>query len=192
MNKIKSICIFCGTNSGVGLEYTKKTKQLASAMINRNINLVFGGGSSGLMRVVADEFALKKKEIIGVIPQRYITSGAEHPGMTQVVVASDMDDRMSQMIQLADAFIVLPGGLGTYSELFNVLYLIRMGIIKKPCAVYNIADFFDGILRFMEQSVNVEFLEVLHKEILISCDHPDFILDYMENYTPPVIPVLWK
>jgi len=190
MNSIKSICIFCGTNFGIDIEYTKQTQQLAKAMINRNISLVFGGGSAGLMKTIADEFVLNKKEVIGVIPQRYISNKVAHSGMTKVLMADDMDDRMDKMVQLADGFIVLPGGLGTYSELFNVIYSIRMGEINKPCAVYNIAGFFDSVLKFMEQSVNAVFLEMRHKEILFSCDNPDAILEFMENYDPPVIPLL--
>jgi len=191
MNEIKSICVFCGSSSGRKPEFVTAAKEMALEMVHRNIDLVFGGGNDGLMKVVADEFVKHGKKTIGVIPQEYVDNGVEHPNITKMVITKSMVERMDVMKQLSDGFIALPGSLGSFSELFNVLYSIRLGNMSKPCAVLNTASFYNHLLKFLDESVDNGFLNQKQRDILISSDKPNEILNAFNNYEPFIFPRRW-
>jgi len=191
MNEIKSISVLCGCESGNNPEFEKMARELAVAMINRDISLVFGGGNKGLMKVIADEFGKHEKTVIGVIPQEYVSHGIRHPCATETIIAKSMSERINTMKQLSDGFIALPGGFGTVCELFEVIYAVRLGILSKPCGVLNIYSFYDSLINFLDQNVENEFLNQSHRDILISSDNPDDLLDAFDRYEPVVFPRIW-
>jgi len=191
LNKINSICIFCGSGYGGKQEIIDIAKELSIAMIHKDINLIFGGGNDGLMKAIADEFRKKDKSVIGVIPQEYVDKNREYPNITELITTKTMAERTEIMINLADGFIVLPGGYGTINELFTVLFSARMGKITKPCAVLNIASYFDYLLRFLDESVKIGLLGQSPRNVLFSSENPDTILEYFVNYEPIIIPSKW-
>jgi len=191
MSSIKSICVFCGSGFGKNIEILDATKELSKAMVKRDMNLIFGGGNDGFMKVIADEFIKKNKSVIGVIPQEYIDKNREYPNMTELITPKTMVERTEIMIDLADGFIVLPGGYGTLNELFTVLFSARMGKITKPCAVLNVASYFNYLLKFLDESVKFGLLGKSPRNVLFSSDNPNTILDYFDNYEPIFISCKW-
>ena len=191
MGSIKSICVFCGSGFGGNKEILDAAIRLSRAMISRDMNLVFGGGNDGLMKVIADEFMKYNKTVIGIIPQEYVDMNREYPNMTELITTKNMADRTGVMIDFADGFIILPGGYGTLNELFTVLFSLRMGRITKPCAVLNTASYFDYLLKFLDECVKNGLLGKSPRSVLFSNDNPDTILEYFVNYEPIVITSKW-
>jgi len=191
MSIIKSVCVFCGSGYGGKDEIIETTRTLAKNMIAMNMNLIFGGGNDGLMKALADEFMLKERTVIGVIPQEYVDKNREYPNMTKLITTKNMAERTEVMMELADGFIVLPGGYGTINELFTVLFSARMGKITKPCAVLNVTSYFDFLLKFLDESVKNGLLGSSPRNVLFSSDAPEIILEYFLNYEPIVITSKW-
>ena len=190
--KVESICILCGVNLGTQPEFAQYAQKLAVEMLKKDIGLIYGGCSAGLTKIIVDEFMKNEKSVTGIVPRRYLSNGTVHPGVTKTMIADDMYSRIEMMMQYADAFIIMPGGFGTYSELFNILYSIRLGNLSKPCAVFNICGFFDGMLSHMDSGIKYGFLEQHHKDILFISAVIDDIFNYFMNYKPIEIPLNWK
>src|SRR3990167_3889104 len=145
MNKIKKIAVFCGSNVGNTPAYVELTKQFAKQLVDANIAIVYGGRTSGLMGVLADEALKLGGEVIGVIPDKLLAHGA-HPKLTQMHVVSSMHERKVLMTELADAFVMLPGGVGSLDEFFEVITLSYLEYHAKPCGILNMADYFNLLI----------------------------------------------
>lgn len=191
MQFINRICVFCGSDLGENLEYVKATKKLACSLINRNIELVFGGGNTGLMRILADSFYEKGKSPIGILPQEYSHKQLLNPNSVTIFSRS-RHERLETMMQMSDGFITLPGSYGTIKELMTILEDITLGKINKPCAILNTASFFDNLIRFFDQCLNDKFLNQAQKDVLIVSNDPDIILDAFENYTYEIPLKEWR
>lgn len=147
---IRSLCVFCGANPGSDLIYTAMAYELGEALANRKIRLVYGGGSVGMMGAVAEGCLHAGGEVVGVIPQILKDRELGHKGITRMETVANLAERKQRMADLSDAFVTLPGGLGTLNELFEMLDWRRIGIHEKPTGLLNVSGFYDDLIAFCD------------------------------------------
>lgn len=155
----KKVCIFCGARTGNSPEIIAKTKELVAELVAQEYDLVYGGGSSGLMGLIADEFLAHGREVIGVRPVILLSEEITHQGVTRMIETEDMFIRKQKMVELSDSFIALPGGVGTLDEIVEVFTLNKVKHIQKPCAVYNIHGFYDKLVELMTTFVDYDYMD---------------------------------
>jgi hypothetical protein len=183
-NTIKSICIFCGSSAGSREEYSIKARDLGLLFIERDITLVYGGSNVGLMRVIADTMLEAGGKVIGVMPHNLINREVAHKGLTEFHVVETMSERKEVMNRLSDAFISMPGGVGTLDELFEVMSWNQLELINKPVALYNVLGYYDQLLAFLNHAVDQRFIKPEHRVNLISESDENMLLDKILNYKP--------
>ncbi|MBI4081298.1 MAG: TIGR00730 family Rossman fold protein [Candidatus Lambdaproteobacteria bacterium] len=171
------ICVFCGSRTGTRPEYAAAARALARAMIARGCGLVYGGGRVGLMGVIADALLSAGGEVVGVIPEFMVERELAHPGATLLRRVTSMQERKQTMIDLADAFVTLPGGVGTLDELFEVLSLEQLGFHGKPSGLLNVGGYFDALLGFMARATEEGFIREQHRAQLTVAAEPEPLLD---------------
>jgi len=181
---MKSITVFCGSNSGFRTEYAEAARSLARLFVEQNIRLVYGGGNVGLMGIIADEVMRAGGEVIGIIPESLDQKEVGHRGLTELRVVSSMHERKAQMADLADGFIAMPGGIGTFEEFFEILTWAQLGFHDKPCAVLNIAGYYDGLLALCDNAVTEGFLRPAHRALILEAANPEILLEKMRNLKP--------
>ncbi len=181
---IKSICVFCGSSSGSNQEYTLKAIELGRLFVKNEITLVYGGSNVGLMRVIADTMLEAGGKVIGVMPHNLIEREVAHKGNTEFHVVETMAERKAVMDQLSDAFIAMPGGIGTLDELFEVMSWNQLDLITKPVALFNVLGYWDQLLAFLDHSVDQRFVKPEHRINLISESNEKVLLDKITNYVP--------
>jgi uncharacterized protein (TIGR00730 family) len=184
---MKRVCVFCGSSPGAREEYAATARQLAGDLVARGCELVYGGGNVGLMGVVADAVLARGGRVIGVIPEVLLAKEVAHRGLTELRVVASMHERKAVMTDLADAFVALPGGLGTLEELFEVLTWSQLGLHAKPCGLLNVCGYFDGLLAFLDHAVKERLLKDKHRALLLGGDDPASLLDRLEAWRPPQV-----
>ena len=182
---MKRICIFCGSSSGNRTEYTAAAHAMGHALAARKIGLVFGGGGVGLMGAVADACLAAGGDVTGVIPRGLATKELAHARLTDLRVVETMHDRKALMAELADAFIALPGGFGTFEEFFEVLTWSQLGIHRKPCALLNVAGYFDPLVTLFEHSVTEGFVYAEHRQLILHATETNELLDKIAQWRAP-------
>jgi len=185
---VKRICVFCGSASGVRPEYAEAARGLAAELARRGIGLVTGGGSVGLMGVVADAVLEAGGEAIGVIPHALNSREIAHLNLTTLHVVDSMHERKAKMAAMADAFVAMPGGFGTYEEFFEAVTWTQLGVHKKPCGLLNVAGFYDPIVEFLDHAVREQFIRPAHRETVLVDSDPDRLLDALEKVVLPEVP----
>lgn len=181
------VCVFTGSSSGIRAEYAAAARQLGHLLARRGIDLVYGGACVGLMGVVADAALEAGGRVIGVIPSVLVAKEVAHDGLTELHVVSSMHERKAKMADLSDAFIALPGGLGTWEELFEVLTWGQLGLHRKPCGLLNTLRYFDPLLAFVRHSVDEGFVRREHAGMITVADESEELLARLESYAPPVV-----
>ncbi|MCP3671836.1 MAG: TIGR00730 family Rossman fold protein [Gammaproteobacteria bacterium] len=184
---MKRICVYCGSSTGRSPEYIGYARVLAKELLTRNIGLVYGGASVGIMGEIADTVLDGGGEVIGVIPQKLVDKEVSHNGLTELQVVNSMHERKAIMAEISDGFIALPGGLGTIEEIFEVLTWSQLGFHKKPCALLNIKQYYNSLSLFLDHAVEEQFIKPIHREMLLVGDDPSNLLDTMETYNPPSV-----
>ena len=182
---MKRLAVFCGSSSGRNPDYHKAAQALGGLLGLRGIGLVYGGASVGLMGAVADAARAADGEVIGVIPQALVDRELAHPRLSDLRVVGSMHERKAVMAELADGFIALPGGLGTFEELFEIWTWAQLGSHRKPVALLNVAGYYDGLLGFLDRCVSEAFVKPRHRDMLIVADKPDALLLGIERYQAP-------
>jgi uncharacterized protein (TIGR00730 family) len=183
---MKSVCVFCGSSPGAIPEYLDAASALGQVMAARGITLVYGGASVGVMGAVADSALAGGGKVIGVIPESLVSREVAHSGLPDLRVVGTMHQRKAMMSDLSEGFIALPGGIGTLEELFEVLSWAQLGIHGKPCAVLNVAGYYDRLLDFLDYTVSRGFVRQNQRELLLVDETPEALLDRMGAYHPPV------
>lgn len=178
------ICVFLGSSTGISPRYGEAARDFGALLARRGIGLVYGGGSIGLMGLVADGACAAGGEVIGVIPEALRAREQDHAHLTRLHVVSTMHERKALMAELSDGFIALPGGIGTFEELFEVWTWSQLGYHEKPCGILNINGFYDGLRGFIDHVVDEGFLKVQHREMLLVNDDAEALLDAMLHYIP--------
>jgi uncharacterized protein (TIGR00730 family) len=164
---VKRVCVFAGSSPGDRPEYAEAARALAAECAARGLGIVYGGGSVGLMGVLADAALAAGLEVIGVIPRPLASRELAHPGLSEMRVVESMHERKATMNALADGFIALPGGLGTFEETLEVLTWAQLGIHGKPVGVLNVAGYYDGLLRWLSHAAGEGFVRREHLGLLL-------------------------
>jgi hypothetical protein len=184
MPTIKSICVFCGSSSGSNPVYTDKAIALGNLFTEKNITLVYGGSNVGLMQVIADTMLEAGGKVVGVMPHTLIQREVAHKGLTEFHVVETMAERKAVMGDLSDAFISMPGGIGTLDELFEVMSWNQLDLIAKPVALYNVLGYYDQLLAFLDHSVDQRFVKPEHRFNLIAESDENILLEKIFKYKP--------
>lgn len=184
---MKTICVYCGSSDGRQPAYVEAARLLGNALVERNIGLVYGGASIGLMTEVADTVLNGGGKVIGVIPRALAKKEVMHAGLTELHIVSSMHERKAKMAEVADGFIALPGGLGTLEELFEILTWAQLGMHQKPCAILNVQGYYDHLLSFLQHAVKEEFVKPLNLDMLIQDKSVAALFEKMFAYRAPVV-----
>lgn len=178
------LCVFCGTNPGSRPEYGAAARTLGKLLAERDIELVYGGASVGIMGELADAVHENGGHVTGIIPQQLMKKEAAHTGIPDLIVVASMHQRKSQMADMADGFMALPGGIGTLEGFLEILTWGQLGIHGKPCGLLNVASFFDPLIEFLDRAVQEGFLTAEHREMILIDPEPAALLDQLQAYAP--------
>ena len=185
---LKAICVFCGASPGAQPSYTEAARALGRTLAERGITLVYGGGAVGLMGVVADAALEAGGEVIGIIPQSLERAEIGHKGLTRLEVVDGMHARKARMAELADAFVALPGGLGTLEELFEVWTWGQLGYHEKPLGLLEVGGFYEQLGQFLDHMVAERFVRDAHRQMLQIAHTPEALLEALGTYQPDTAP----
>ena len=177
----KRICVFCGSASGADPIYLAAARAMGAGLARRGVGLVYGGASIGLMTAAADAALQAGGEAIGVIPKMLLDKEVAHHGLTALHVVDSMHERKALMASLSDAFVALPGGIGTFEELFEVWTWAQLGAHDKPCGLLNTGGFYDTLLEFLDGVVEAGFLKTDHRALLRVAADPDDLIDSLAH-----------
>jgi len=184
---MKSICVYCGSNVGDRDSYLEAAQYLGIELVKRGISLVYGGGNVGLMGAVADSVLAAGGKVIGVIPQALVDKEVAHMGLSDLRVVGSMHERKLLMADLADAFVALPGGLGTLEEFCEVATWTQLGFHKKPCGLLNVEGFYDGLLAFLDHATQEKFIRPEHRTIVLSEADPAKLIEKLVQFEIPIV-----
>lgn len=184
---IEKVAVFCGSNFGTHPDYAAAASALGCALARRGITLVYGGTNKGLMGVVADAVLAAGGQVTGVISQRLFDRGHLHTNLSQYEVAPNMRERKARMSEMADAFIAMPGGLGTLEEILEAATLTQLGEHVKACGVLNTRGFYDPLRALLAQAVSEGFLKTEHREMVVCESDPDVLLDTLLAWQVPMV-----
>lgn len=178
------ICVFCGTNPGSRPEYGAAARQLGELLATEEIELVYGGASVGIMGELADSVHEHGGHVTGIIPQQLMKKEEAHTGIPDLIVVASMHQRKSQMADMSDGFIALPGGIGTLEGFFEILTWGQLGIHSKPSGVLNVAGYFDSLTGFLDHAVREGFLTEEHRDGIMIEQDARRLLERMRAYAP--------
>jgi uncharacterized protein (TIGR00730 family) len=184
---ISSIGVYCGSSTGADPGPANSAASLGSLLANRKIRLVYGGGKVGLMGVLADAALAEGGEVLGVITEALEKKEIAHRGLTKLKVVGTMHERKAAMADMADAFIMLPGGFGTFEEFLEVVTWTQLGVHNKPCGILNVDGFFDPLRALFDLAVEQRFLRPEHRDMVIIESNPVAIVDSLSSWEPASI-----
>jgi uncharacterized protein (TIGR00730 family) len=184
---MRRVCVYAGSNLGSDPVYTDAAKALAHLLAERGIGLVYGGGHVGLMGVLADAALAAGGEVIGVMPQALVDREIGHRGLTELRIVGSMHDRKALMADLSDAFVAVPGGIGTLEELIEIYTWSQLGIHSKACGVLNVRGYYDALAAFLDHAVEEGFLRPQHRAVLSVAADPGELLDRLDAFEPPTV-----
>jgi uncharacterized protein (TIGR00730 family) len=185
---LSSICVYAGSSPGARPAYADAARALGEAIAGRGLGLVYGGGDVGLMKVVADAAMSAGGAVTGIIPRTLLEREIGHGALTELLVVETMHERKLAMAERSDAFIALPGGIGTVEELVEVLTWTQLGVHDKPCAVLDVEGYWQPLLALLDHAVAERFLPEKHREMLVSDTDPQALLDALEAWEPQSVP----
>jgi len=181
------ICVFTGSSNGRRPGYRTAAVSMGQALVARGFELVYGGARVGLMGAIADAVLDAGGRFIGVIPQALVEREVAHAGLSDLRVVSSMHERKAMMADLSDGFVAMPGGWGTFEELFEVLTWGQLGLHRKPCGLLNVEGYFDPLLAFLGHAYEEQFVRTEYARLLAVSDSPDGLLDQFLGFEPPTV-----
>jgi len=179
---LRRLCVFCGSSPGRSPAHAQAARALGLELARREIELVFGGGSAGLMGALADEVLAAGGRAIGVIPRALMERELGHAGLTQLHVVGSMHERKALMAELSDAFVALPGGFGTFEEICEAITWAQLGIHPKPCALLDVDGYWTPLVRLFDQAVEQGFIEPQGRALVLHQHDPAELLDALERW----------
>lgn len=181
---MRSLCVFCGSSSGLDPAYVEAANRLGRLLAEEHITLVYGGACVGLMGAVADAVLAGGGKAIGVLPDFLRRKELAHPRLTELHIVTSMHERKARMAALAEAFIALPGGMGTLEEFCEIITWAQLGLHEKPCGLLNIQGYYNPLLQFVERMSDEGFLKEKHKGLVLAADTPEELLAGMRAFEP--------
>ena len=182
---MKRIAVFCGSNKGTRPAYTEAAERLGELLAREKIELVYGGGMVGLMGIVADAVLKHGGHVIGVIPESLVIKEVVHEKLPDLRVVKNMHERKASMAELADGFIALPGGYGTFEEFCEVLAWSQLGYRRKPFGLLDAAGFYAGMLEFFDHATREGFIKPKHRELVMVEEDAEKLLHRLKTFQPP-------
>jgi len=184
---MKAICVYCGSSPGRLDVYASAARALGQAMVERDLGLVYGGASIGLMGLIADTVLQLGGRAVGVIPKGLARKEVVHRHLTELHVTQSMHERKTLMAELSDGFIAMPGGIGTFEEIFEIWTWAQLGIHAKPCGLLNVAGYYDALTTFLDHAAAEQFLKPDQRSLLMVEQQPQALLDRFASYQPPSV-----
>lgn len=184
---VRSLCVFCGSTHGLNPAFATATRELGQLLASRRIDVVYGGGNVGLMGVLADAVLDAGGRITGVIPHALVARELAHQRLTESHVVHSMHERKALMAELSDAFVAVPGGIGTLEELIEVYTWSQLGIHDKACGVLNVKGYYDHLAALLDHAVAEGFLRPEHRAVLSVAGEPAELLDRLAAFVPPAV-----
>jgi uncharacterized protein (TIGR00730 family) len=184
---MKRIAVFCGSSSGNKTEYLTEAKRLGQLLVQNKIGLVYGGAHVGLMGAIANSVLEACGEVTGVIPENLVKREVAHKGLTELHVVNSMHERKALMAELADGFIAMPGGFGTFEEFCEIVTWTQLGLHQKPAGLLNVNSYYDPILQLFDHGVRDGFISEQHRTIVLESSNPAELLRLMKNYKPAAL-----
>jgi len=181
---MKAVCVYCGSSPGRLDVYAQGARALGEALLTQGLGLVYGGASIGLMGVVADTVLAGGGRVVGVIPQALARKEVAHAGLTELIITASMHERKNRMAELSDGFIALPGGIGTFEELFEIWTWAQLGIHTKPVGLLNVAGYFDALITFLDHAAHEQFLKPSQRQMLLTDSDAPALLARMTAARP--------
>ena len=188
MRKLKSICVFCGSSEGNDTAIIEAASQLGETLAKNNITLVYGAAKIGIMGLVAKGNLDYNGKVIGIIPEFLKLKEVVHLGLTEIITTQNMHDRKMIMQEKSDGFITMPGGMGTFEELFEILTWLQLGLHSKPIGLLNVNHYYDDLLAMLEKMVKKGFLSIDNFQLLLVDENIDALLEKMQNFKNPQKP----
>ncbi len=185
------ICVYCGSRPGNRPEYVETARRLGALLVERGIGLVYGGASVGIMGAVADAVLKGGGEVIGVIPHGLVQKEIAHDHLTDLRIVENMHERKALMADLSDAMVALPGGYGTFEEVFEAITWSQLGIHRKAIGLLNVGGFYDGLLALVDHAIAEGFVPTEHRGLIVEATEPEVLLDLVAGYEPPPPVVKW-
>jgi len=182
---MKTICVYCGSADHLHAEYLQAAQETGAAIARRGLELWYGAGSTGLMGAVADGALAAGGKVVGVIPGYFNTPALCHAGLTQLEVVDTIHQRKARLAEMSDAFIALPGGYGTFEELFEILTWAQIGLHNKPIGLLNVRQYYDPLLALVENARREGFIYAEHRMLFSQAESPELLLDALESHRPP-------
>lgn len=182
---MKRICVYCGSSPGKNENYRVAAHQLGKEFVKSDIGLVYGGGSVGLMGIIADEVMQNGGEVIGVIPRDLDFREVSNRSLSDLHVVENMHERKALMAELADGFIAMPGGYGTLDEMFEILTWSQLGLHEKPVGLLNVNGFYNRLLEYLDHVVEEQFIEPVFRTLILSSAEPQELLEQMSRFAHP-------
>lgn len=184
---MKRLAVFCGSSNGASDIYLKGAKALGKELVKRNIALVYGGASVGVMGAVADSVLAERGHVIGVMPRFLEEREISHKNLSELIVVNSMHERKAKMAELADGFIAMPGGPGTLEEFFEIFTWAQLGLHQKPCGLLNIHHYYDTLIELFNHMAEEQFLHEKYRAMAIVDEDPSRLLDKFKTYEPPTV-----
>jgi uncharacterized protein (TIGR00730 family) len=188
MPGLSTVCVFCGSNGGADPAYLDAARAVGHELAQRGLRLVYGGGRVGMMGAVADAAREAGGQVVGVIPEQIVALEIGHPGLDDLRVVGSMHERKALMAELSDAFVALPGGIGTLEELFEVYTWAQLGLHRKPLGLLDVAGYYEPLAGFLDHAVRERFLREDTREILAVDDSLAALLERFARWEPPARP----
>jgi uncharacterized protein (TIGR00730 family) len=188
---VRRVCVFCGSSPGARSAYAEATAELARVLVGEGLGLVYGGANVGLMATLAETALAEGGEVIGVIPRALVDKEIAHNGLSDLRVVDSMHARKALMADLADAFVALPGGLGTLEELLEIYTWAQLGLHRKPCALLDVEGYYTRLAEFLAHAVEERFLREEHRAMLIVEQDPRAVIDRLGRFEPGAVQPKW-
>jgi uncharacterized protein (TIGR00730 family) len=185
---VRRVCVFSGSSPGADIAYRTAAADLGHALAERGIEVVYGGAHVGLMGRVADAALEGGGQVIGVIPRSLVDREIAHPDVSDLRIVDSMHERKAQMAELSDAFVALPGGVGTLEELFEIYTWNQLGLHAKPLGLFNVRGYFDGLARFLDHAVTERFVTPKHRAMLLVSEDLGGLIDGLAGWEAPTQP----
>ena len=185
---LQTICVFCASSAGVDPRYAAAARQLGTLLARSGRRVVYGGGNTGLMGALADATLAADGEIVGVMPRHLVEREVAHLGLTRLETVASMHERKARLSEMADAFVALPGGLGTLEEFIEIWTWGQLGLHQKPYGLLDVAGYYTPLLAFLDHAVREGFFRAEHRAMVRVSPEPEALIASMEAAPPPALP----